>query len=288
MPEPIRLIAMDMDGTLLAGDARQIPPENARALRVAAARGIRLALCSGRLPDDAGFFALDAGLEMAVLALNGGCVLDRPLGPIRQSRRIEPAAMARLKRLLDDAEVLYGLFSDNALAVSLAASRQKPELLWGAYILREGSRGEIAYGGEATAALLPRGVNKLVVIDEADTGILGRLRLTIAREIPQVEVTSSWSNNLEINPSGVNKGAALTELAAEMNIPMSQVMALGDNDNDIPMLRCAGYGVAMGNSSAGALDAAGYVTLTNERHGVAAAVRALALGEAVPGVRALR
>ena len=62
MSEPIRLIAMDMDGTLLAGDTWRIPPENARALRLAAARGIRLALCSGRLPDDAGFFALDAGL----------------------------------------------------------------------------------------------------------------------------------------------------------------------------------------------------------------------------------
>lgn len=288
MSEPIRLIAMDMDGTLLAGDTWRIPPENARALRLAAARGIRLALCSGRLPDDAGFFALDAGLDMAILALNGGCVLDHPLGPIRRSRRIEPEAMARLKRLLDGTEVLYGLFSDNALAVNRAVDGQDPALMWGAHILRQGSRGEIAYGGEATAAILPRGVNKLVVIDEGGTGVLARLRADIAREIHQVEVTSSWENNLEINPRGVNKGEALTALAAELNIPMGQVMALGDNDNDIPMLRRAGYGVAMGNGSPGALDAAGYVTWSNDRFGVAAAVRALALGEKVMGVRALR
>ena len=288
MPEPIRLIAMDMDGTLLAGDARRIPLENARALRMAAARGIRLALCSGRLPDDAGFFALDAGLDMAILALNGGCVLDHPLGPIRRSQRIAPEAMARLKALLDGTAVLYGLFSDNALAVNRAADGQDPALMWGAHILRQGSRGKIAYGGEATAAILTRGVNKLVVIDEGGTGVLARLRADIAREIPQVEVTSSWEDNLEINPRGVNKGEALTALAAELNIPMGQVMALGDNDNDIPMLHRAGYGVAMGNGSPGALDAAGYVTWSNDRFGVAAAVRALALGEKVMGVRALR
>lgn len=287
MAEPIRLIAMDMDGTLLDGQARAIPPENVCALRLAAQQGIRLALCSGRLPDDAGFFAVDAGLDMAVLALNGGCVLDVPLGPIRRSRFIEADAMARLKALLDASGLLYGMFCENALAVSHAEKGGDPALMWGAYILRAGSRGTIAYGPEATRALLSRGVNKLVVIDEQRTGALSQLRADIAREIPQAEVSSSWENNLEINPRGVNKGEALAALAEGLGIPMGQVMALGDNDNDVPMLRCAGYGVAMGNASPAALAAAGYVTLSNNRHGVAAAVRALALGESVTGVRRL-
>lgn len=287
MAEPIRLIAMDMDGTLLDGQARAIPPENVCALRLAAQRGIRLALCSGRLPDDASFFAVDAGLDMAVLALNGGCVLDAPLGPIRRSCFIEGAAMARLKALLDASGLLYGMFCENALAVSHAEDGSDPALLWGAYILRAGSRGAISYGPAATAEILSRGVSKLVVIDVQYTGALPRLQADIAREIPQVEVTSSWVNNLEINPRGVNKGEALAALAEALGIPMGQVMALGDNDNDVPMLRCAGYGVAMGNASPAALEAAGYVTLTNDRHGVAAAVRALALGERVAGVRRL-
>lgn len=287
MAEPIRLIAMDMDGTLLAGGTNAIPPENAQALRLAAQRGIRLALCSGRVPDDASFFAVDAGLDMAVLGLNGGCVLSSPLGPVCRSSLIERDAMARLKVMLDASGLLYGMFSENALAVSHAQEGDNAAVMWGAFILRKGSRGSIAFGPEATQALLCRGVNKLVVIDMQRTGALQRLRADIAREIPQVEVASSWTNNIEINPSGVNKGAALTALAAGMGIPMSQVMALGDHDNDVPMLRCAGYGVAMGNGSPAAIDAAGYVTLTNDRHGVAAAVRALALGEHVAGVRRL-
>ena len=90
----IRLIAMDMDGTLLAGDGRTIPRDNVLALRRAADRGIHLALATGRLPDDAGFFASDAGLPMHILAINGSVRVDEPLGDVVSARFI-PAASAR-------------------------------------------------------------------------------------------------------------------------------------------------------------------------------------------------
>lgn len=101
---------------------------------------------------------------------------------------------------------------------------------------------------------------------------------------PDVEISSSWWNNFEVNPAGVTKGTALTRLADRLGIPMSQVMAIGDNDNDIPMLEQAGYGVAMGNATATAQRSAAWRTLNNDQHGVAAAIRALAFGEHVPGV----
>ena len=82
--EPIELIAMDMDGTLLV-HSNVIPEENIAALRLAHEAGIRLALCSGRIPDDMGFFAKDMGLPMHILALNGTCLMDRPLGGILRS-----------------------------------------------------------------------------------------------------------------------------------------------------------------------------------------------------------
>ena len=76
---PIRLIATDMDGTLLT-DEPLILPETADVLRRAAEKGIALALASGRLPDDASFFAVDANLPMHVIALNGAVTLVKPLG----------------------------------------------------------------------------------------------------------------------------------------------------------------------------------------------------------------
>ena len=81
---------------------------------------------------------------------------------------------------------------------------------------------------------------------------------------------------------GVNKGAAVTALARRLDIPMDQVMTLGDNENDIPMLTCAGVGVAVENATPGALAAAKYRTAANDRFGVAEAIRRFALdGESV-------
>lgn len=76
----IRLIATDMDGTLLVHGVTGIPDENLRAMKQAVARGIHVALCSGRMPEDMSFFASDAGLNVHILALNGSYCLDVPHG----------------------------------------------------------------------------------------------------------------------------------------------------------------------------------------------------------------
>lgn len=285
----IQLIAMDMDGTLLGADHFRIPEGNLAALRQAHERGIRLALCSGRIPDDAGFFALDAGLPMHILGLNGGCCLDRPLGPIVRSAYMPADAARQIIDMLDAAQLEYGVFSDNDLIVSApSVSERDLQVLWGAHLTRPGARCVIGKGGEGLEAMLQRGVNKIVAFTRTNMELLPPLRRRMEAEIPQVEVSSSWVNNIEINPRGVNKGTALTALAASLSIPMEQVMALGDNDNDVPMLSVAGVGVAMANSTPAALAAADYVTLDNKRCGVAAAIRALALGESIPEVKRLK
>ena len=84
---PIRLIATDMDGTLLT-DEPLILPETADVLRRAAEKGISLSLASGRLPDDASFFAVDANLPMHVIALNGAVTLVKPLGDVHWQLRV--------------------------------------------------------------------------------------------------------------------------------------------------------------------------------------------------------
>ncbi len=283
---PIRLIAMDMDGTLLNQQPDEIPEENVKALRLAKERGIHLALCSGRLPDDAGFFALDAGLDMTVLALNGGCRTDHPLGEVRDSCLLQPAICHQLLKLLDETDLLYGVFRENTLAVNrLEREHAKAGLLWGTYIQRQGSRGSITYGRDAALALAATGCNKIVAIDEEDQGTLAVLHQRIRAEIQGISISSSWRNNMEINPAGVDKGHAVTRLAQELDIPLTDVMTIGDNENDVTMLKCAYWSVAMGNATENARAAARFVTLNNTENGVAAAIRTLALGEDCEGVR---
>ena len=286
--EPIELIAMDMDGTLLVHD-NVIPEENVAALRQAHEAGIHLALCSGRIPDDMGFFAKDMGLPMHILALNGTCLMDRPLGSILRSDTIPPQAARAILTRLHALPVAYSLFSGHEIVTSLPhVTDDELQIIIGKNITRPGGRTVIRRGGEGEEALADRGINKLMVFTESDGAPLQALKAGLERDMPEVEISSSWVNNLEINPVGCNKGTALRALADNLGIPMGRVMALGDNDNDVPMLRVAGYGVAMGNATPAAIAAADWLAPVNEASGVAAAVRCLALRQHVPGVRRLK
>lgn len=97
---PIRLIATDMDGTLLT-DEPLILPETADVLRRAAEKGIVLSLASGRLPDDASFFAVDAKLPMHVIALNGAVTLVKPLGDVQEAHHLPQPTVHRITARLD-------------------------------------------------------------------------------------------------------------------------------------------------------------------------------------------
>ncbi len=286
---PIKLIAMDMDGTLLLPNPARYPqapisPAVLSALQAAHHAGIHLALASGRIPDDAGFFAVDAKLPMHILALNGGCMLMEPFGPIIQSHPLPVDTALALHRLLNASGVLYGIFGGHELIISAPEVSEKDlNLLWGTYLKRKGGRTIIRCGGLGAEALCRTGANKLLVIsDHPET--LTRLRQQIEAAFPQMEIASSWVNNLELNPRGVNKGLALQELTERLGISLADTMAIGDNLNDLPMLTLAGCSVAMGNSVPEVLSCARFRTFSNMEDGVARAIRALALSEQVEGV----
>ena len=91
------------------------------------------------------------------------------------------------------------------------------------------------------------------------------------------EITSSVSNNLELNAKGVNKGKALLALGELLGLGRGQIMACGDAGNDLEMLRAVGLGVAMGNAEPDIKAAASWVSATNEEDGVALAVEKFVL-----------
>lgn len=285
MPD-IRLIAMDMDGTLLTRidpTTACIPPENAAVLRRCADAGIQLALVSGRMPDDAGFFALDAGLPMHIIGLNGGVILDRPAAQPVHERFLPEDTARRVLGVLLESGVDVAVFGTWEVVSMRSRPLEWAQIVLGTFFGREGGRLVYRSGGEGVEALLSQ-TGKIVALTDSDRAGLAAAKARIRTEFPQLTITSSWWNNFEVNPSGVDKGSALRTLAARLNIPMSQVMALGDNDNDVPMLRAAGLGVAMGNATEAARAAAGHITLPNDEHGVAAAIRTLVFGECIPGM----
>ncbi len=273
---PVRLIAMDMDGTLLNDDCR-IPEENILAMREASNAGIRLAIVSGRVPEDISCFISDAGfMDCFVLGLNGGYCLDKPHGDAILMQYMADADVEKCITILESEHVTYSAFGRSHVAISRPFATGKELEQWGTNLKRKGQL-VYTYGMEGILAQRQQGTNKIVYIDRDDPARLARIREQI-EQIPGVEVTSSWINNIEIMPRDVHKGTALALLSQRLHIEQSQVMAIGDNDNDIPMLKWAGYGVVMGNASEGARAAAEFETDDNKNAGVAKAIRRFALG----------
>ena len=283
---PVRMIAMDMDGTLLthcSDGPSYISRANLAALRLAHERGIVTVIASGRMPDDAGAFAVDARLPMAILSLNGACIQREAMGPIVKSSPLPGDAAARVWHRALAMGLEVGLFGGHTLVTSRPLETEADWNRWGTWLRRPGTRCVVRDRGQGAEELLSAGAHKLVLLADTEEP-LPLLKKELEATEPELEISSSWARNLEVNARGVHKGMALRQLAEELHIPMNRVMAIGDNGNDIPMLREAGIGVAMGNGTAETKAACGWVTRTVGEDGVAAAIRHLALGLPERGV----
>ena len=270
----IRMVALDLDGTVF-NDQKQITPRTRAALRAALAQGVTVLPATGRplagAPDE---FLSIPGVAWA-LTSNGGCVwrlagrqpaIRLPLSPAQGQQVLETLAG------LDCTVDLYadGWAYTTAAQLARLETLVEPELL--SYV--RASRRTVP-DLAAFAASAP-GIEKFSCqFGTPAHRPIARDKLTALG----YEVTCSLGTNLEINAPGVTKGAALLALARQLGYTREQVMACGDSDNDLAMLRAAGLGVAMGNADPAVRTAADAVTATNQEDGVA-----LALARYIPGV----
>lgn len=115
-------------------------------------------------------------------------------------------------------------------------------------------------------------VHKLLLIDNTDT--IQKLQKTLSSiDFPQTDFYLSKDNYLEVTHNQVSKKQALLELANYYRLPLTSIMTLGDNYNDIPMIETAGLGIAMGNAPRDVKTCAKAVTDSNEQNGVSKAIK---------------
>lgn len=271
----VGLIAVDMDGTLLNTE-HQISQQNAQALLDARRQGIEIAICSGRMVEDASFLAREAGLPCWICGGNGGRVLDAPYGNLLANHIIAPQAAERCLALMRRYVLDIHAFVGDSIVIQ-QQEIQPLEEAWYARLLSRGIAG-IHTGEEAMDEATTRGLNKLLVM-ASDPEQMERLAaLTEALgDVAGIDITSSWSNNIEIMPSGIHKGTALAQLAQRLGVPQERVMAIGDQENDRQMLTWAGYSVAMGNAPDSIRSLCRFITDDNAHDGVATAIRRWAL-----------
>jgi hypothetical protein len=268
----IQLIALDLDGTLL-DDRKEIHPANREALQEAAARGIVIALASGRMLPRIEPIAGLLGIDCVVIAYNGGKVT----GTRGDGRR----TIAHTPLPADVAEVfihfsretghLLNFYHEDRLYAE-DGPRRRP--LMEIYARRTGAEYHIEEDLRRFLGVEPTKLILLASPEERDQ-LHDDFR---ARLASRAFITKSDPEYLEIVAPGVDKGAALRLIAKHYGVPESSVLAVGDADNDIGMLGAAGRGIAMANASPHVKAAASGVTeRTNNEGGVAEAVRRWAL-----------
>lgn len=267
----IRLIATDVDGTLVRSDHVTISDRTRAAFAEVRARGIDVLAISGRQPYSIGAIVAGSPLEGAVVGSNGAVAVDLGTREVLFEETIDVDAQHALaSRLLSE--------YPNAKVVSV---RNAGNL----YVAEHGYPGEQDPG--ADNALWPV-EHRFTDLDEVlaepsvklvfrDPGTPAEELMVFARAlgIPGVHPTTSGAPFLEVGRAGVSKASALERFCRERGIDASQVIVFGDNNNDVEMLRWAGRGVAMGNALPEVVEIADEVTSTNDEDGVAVVLERL-------------
>ncbi len=262
----IRLIATDLDGTLL-NDAKHISPRSYSALETAAARGILIVPSTGRIyggmPDE----VRDLPFVKYVLTVNGAGVYDVGAATNLYEANIPCEEAVRLCDSLRRYHTMYDCYLGGHGYMEKQWYAQIDTYCRGPY--RDLVRRTRTPVDDLAVYIREHGDVQKMQLFFTDMELRTRMMKEIAAEYPDMAVTSSVENNVEINTARANKGEALSWLCHYLGIDMSQTAAFGDGSNDITMLRMAGTGVAMANACDEAKAAADLVTGDNESDGVA-------------------
>ena len=265
------MIVSDLDGTLL-GKNSEVPPANAEALQRAVADGLTVAFASGRLPAVCSCIALNAGLtECRIIGMNGAMIWERPYGnAIREIFYPRPLAEAVLS-ILQAQGCLFNVYTTGGVYTNRPLSGEEAER----FRQRFGIAGvPVVIADDAGERSLSESIAKFFVKRGDDLEGYSRAREQISA-LPGIYLTASAADNFEVMQTGIGKAEAVRLLADRLSVGMDSVMAFGDFDNDIEMLKACGYPVAMGNATDAAKDAAQYITADHMAGGVGYAVNVL-------------
>lgn len=254
MHPPVRLVAIDMDGTLLSTFSSAISPRNAKALKVAQQAGVIVAIATGRrtaytVPLLAG---LDLRADMPLITSNGA--VTRTLGGESIDRSHLDVNVARgLCGLLREFGAMVFTFdrqgpgelvledldqANERIALWVEANRKSIEVV-------KPLENALIDGEDPIQGMVAGGLRKMAKADEA----LKKSIWAKSCECQRTEYSGRDLSILDLLPPGVSKGWALERLAARLGIDRKETMAIGDNWNDVTMLEWAGQGIMMGNAS---------------------------------------
>lgn len=274
MKAPIRLLALDLDGTVLTND-KHISPVTRKALEDAIAAGVTVLPASGRPLSGITQEFLDIPGVNYALTSNGAVVYRLTDGVRIYADYLDTQLSAEMMGQLMELNLMATFFSDGKGYATPSQLELLPRLSISEPARDYLRKSRILLDDPVEFILRHGHVEKFTLnfIHDADGHWVDEapIRALLAQH-PELSVVSGGVDNLEITAPTASKGHALLALAEHLGIPQAQTMACGDSENDLEMLRSVGLSVAMANSEDCVFKVAKAVTTSNEEDGVAKAI----------------
>lgn len=270
-----RLIALDLDGTAL-DSTKRVRPETKRAVEAARERGIRTVLVTGRHHRMAAPYHAELGLDTPLIACNGACVFDPAAGVTVMERPLDRVRSEEILSIVRRHDVFCHVYvadavlydkGEDALVAYIGSLDGDPTRL-----LLKGLRRVSAFEEEIAAG---RGVLKFVLFNPNRTPV--EACLAEVERLDGLSCEWSWAIGVDVAKAGNTKGRTLVDWAASQGVAPEEIVAFGDNHNDISMLTAVGLGVAMGNAEPEVRAAARLVAGANDTDGIAEVLRSRVL-----------
>jgi Cof subfamily protein (haloacid dehalogenase superfamily) len=282
----IKLIATDMDGTLL-NEGRSISEENIHAIKEAQEDGINVIVATGRDYTETIHPLKQAGLRLPLICVNGAD-LRKEDGEILHQQTLSMDQFDQLNLILTEEGIYFEIYTSKGaytnddkqgldLVIDLLLTTGEFSSYDEAMQLAEKRFEEGAINRTKDYKDLLEKPNydlfKLLAFSKDETR-RERAKKRIEKEM-DVSISASARDNLEITHKDATKGKGLEIIAKEYGIDLAKTMVIGDNYNDVSMMKVAGYSVAMGNAETEIKNLCDMVTKPNSEDGVAHAIRSV-------------
>ena len=270
---PIRLVAIDLDGTMLDGNS-SISPANQRALQQAAARGVHVAVVTGRRYQSAQKILEQLACPVTLISSNGAMIVSQSGEILHRDFLPRALALRILKETCEFRPYTVAIFEIPGRGQIVMQDNAVVEGPLGWY--QSHSPGLLVQVASLEAYLT---TDPIQLMFGGPPDRVGPIEPFLLSHFDPPDFHLTWTKYLGRNMSildvmnrGCTKGRALEYWATNLGIPACDVMAIGDNFNDLEMLSFAGIPVAMANSTPGLLRDGWHETRSNDQDGVAAAL----------------
>lgn len=272
----MKFLATDLDGTLL-NKSKIISENNIKALEYAANKGIEIIVATGRLYSDVGHIFENMKLDKYVIANNGACLYNKDGSKIR-AKAIEKNDLRFILEYLAQKEIYFEISTENNLYIPFNWHELLDNNINNMYDCHLKDIINTIFSQKGIIEI--KDIDDFINLDKECYSIsiisLDFKKLSECRkyfeELNKFSIQSSDKSNFEIMSFNSSKGNALEILADYLNISLNDIMAIGDNFNDITMLEKAGLSIAMKNAEENIKKVCNYITNSNELDGVAEAI----------------